>query len=58
MVSIVSVTLVRTLGSYLGGYVFHLGIVGIWLGILADQIARYILGTIRFRQGKWTEIKI
>ncbi|MCR5310212.1 MAG: MATE family efflux transporter [Lachnospiraceae bacterium] len=58
VVSIVSVTVVRTLGSYLGGYVFDLGIVGIWLGILADQIARYILGSVRFKQGKWTEIRI
>ncbi|MBP5152233.1 MAG: multidrug transporter [Lachnospiraceae bacterium] len=58
IVSIFSVTLVRTGFSYLGGYVFHLGIVGIWLGILADQIARYILGAARFKRGKWTEIKI
>ena len=47
-----------TLGSYLGGYVFGLGIVGIWLGVLADQISRFIFATVRFKAGKWTEIKI
>ena len=56
--STVSVTLVRTLGSYLFGYTFGLGIVGIWFGVLADQLSRFIFGSIRFRQGKWTEIKI
>ena len=56
--STVSVTLVRTLGSYLFGYTFGLGIVGIWFGVLADQMSRFIFGSIRFRQGKWTEIKI
>ena len=36
--STVSVTVIRTLVSYLGGYVFGLGIIGIWLGVLGDQI--------------------
>lgn len=41
--STISVTFIRTAGSYLGGYVFGLGIVGIWLGVLADQISRFCL---------------
>lgn len=56
--STISVTIIRTVGSYLGGYVFGLGIVGIWLGVLADQISRFIFATVRFKAGKWTEIKI
>ncbi|MBR0153560.1 MAG: MATE family efflux transporter, partial [Lachnospiraceae bacterium] len=56
--SAVSVTVVRTGVSYLGGYVLGLGIVGIWLGILADQIARYLFSSLRFRQGKWVDIHI
>lgn len=56
--STVSVTVVRTLGSYLFGYVLGLGITGIWFGVMADQLSRFIFGSIRFRQGKWTEIKI
>ena len=56
--SAISVTVVRTGISYLGGYVLGLGIVGIWLGILADQMARYAFSSVRFRQGKWVDIHI
>lgn len=56
--STISVTFIRTAGSYLGGYVFGFGIVGIWLGVLADQISRFTFASIRFKQGKWTKIKI
>ena len=56
--STISVTFIRTAGSYLGGYVFGLGIMGIWLGVLADQVARFIFASTRFKKGKWTQIKI
>lgn len=56
--STISVTLIRTIGSVLGGYVFGLGIIGIWLGVLADQISRFTFASIRFKKGKWTQIKI
>lgn len=56
--STISVTLVRTFGSYFFGYVLQMGIAGIWMGVIADQLSRFIFGSIRFRQGKWTEIKI
>ena len=58
VVSTVSVTIMRTLGSYVFGYVFGLGIIGIWFGVVADQLSRYLLASTRFRQGKWTQIKI
>lgn len=56
--STVSVTFIRTAGSYLGGYVLGLGIIGIWMGVLADQVSRFLFASIRFKQGKWTQIKI
>lgn len=56
--AIISVTLIRTVFSYLCGYVFHWGIVGIWIGVFADQLSRFTFATIRFSQGKWTKIKI
>ena len=56
--STISVTFIRTAGSYLGGYIFGLGIVGIWLGVLADQVSRFLFASVRFKQGKWTQIKI
>ena len=56
--STISVTIIRTSVSFFFGYVLKMGIVGIWLGIVGDQMSRFILSGIRFRQGKWTKIKI
>lgn len=56
--STVSVTVIRTLFSYLCGIVLGWGITGIWLGVLADQISRFLFASIRFKAGKWTGIKI
>lgn len=58
MASTVSVTFVRTAGSYIGGYLLGFGIIGIWFGILADQVSRFLFASIRFKQGKWVKIKI
>ena len=56
--STVSVTIIRTAGSYIFGFMLGLGMAGIWMGILADQISRFIFASTRFRSGKWTRIKI
>lgn len=58
MASTISVSVVRIVVSAVCVYVFKLGIVGIWIGIMADQISRLILGSVRYRAGKWTHIKI
>ena len=56
--SIISVTIIRTAVTYILVSVFEMGIVGIWLGIFSDQFSRYMFNSIRFRQGKWVNIKI
>lgn len=56
--SMLSVTLIRTVFSYVCCYWFHWGIIGIWMGVLADQVSRYAFASIRFKQGKWVDIKI
>lgn len=56
--STISVTIVRTLGSYFFGYVMGMGVIGIWFGVLADQLSRFVFASIRFKQGKWIYIKI
>lgn len=56
--STISVTIVRTFGSYFFGYVLGMGIIGIWFGVVADQLSRFLFATVRFRQGKWVNIKI
>ncbi len=57
-VSTVSVTVIRTLGSYICAYALGMGIVGIWMGVLFDQAFRFLFASLRFRAGKWTQIKI
>lgn len=56
--STISVTVMRTLGSWFFGYVLGMGITGIWMGVVADQLSRFLFAGIRFRRGKWTEIRI
>lgn len=58
LASTVSVTIIRTGFSYLCGYTLGLGIAGIWMGVVADQISRYLFAAIRFRAGKWVKIRI
>ncbi len=58
VVSLISVTFIRTVVTWLLVSIFHLGLIGIWLGVLADQASRFILMRRRFRQGKWVDIKI
>ena len=56
--STISVTLIRTAFSYICGFALGLGMTGIWLGILADQVSRFLFASIRFKMGKWVNIKI
>lgn len=56
--STISVTIIRSSASYFFGFVMGLGMAGIWMGILADQISRFLFASIRFKQGKWTKIHI
>ncbi len=58
VVSAVSVTIMRTIGSYFFCYVLNWGIAGIWMGVVFDQLSRWLCGSIRFKQGKWVQIKI
>lgn len=58
MASTVSVTIIRTAASYVFGFTLGLGMTGIWFGVLADQISRFLLASTRFKKGKWVHIKI
>ncbi|MGX7140049.1 hypothetical protein ACWOBX_01025 [Facklamia languida] len=57
-VGILSVSIIRTLVTLSLVNIFHLGLVGIWLGIFSDQFTRFIFNRHRFKQGKWTQIRI
>lgn len=56
--STVSVTFIRPIMSYVFAYALGVGVVGVWFGVVCDQICRLVLTTWRFKSGKWTEIKI
>lgn len=58
MASTFSVTFVRTVSSYLLCYTLGLGMIGIWLGVVCDQLSRFLLTRWRFRSGVWTKVKI
>ncbi len=58
MASTISVTIIRPIASYLLCYTVGLGIIGIWFGVLADQISRFLFTSLRFKSGKWTKIQI
>lgn len=56
--SMISVAIFRPGISYIAAYALNLGITGIWIGVLADQVMRLVLTGARFRSGKWTQKKI
>jgi len=56
--SMTSIMVVRTLTTLLLTSVFGMGLMGIWIGILVDQVTRVVLMGSRFFQGKWTELVV
>ena len=56
--STVSVTIIRPIVSYLCAYAFSMGVIGIWLGIVGDQVMRLVLTSQRFKSGKWAKIEV
>lgn len=58
MVSTLGANAVAAVGLTTQPKFLGLGMTGIWMGILADQVSRFLFASIRFRQGKWVTIKI
>ncbi len=58
LASLLSITLVRSVSTLIYVNVLGLGLAGIWLGILSDQICRLLILRRRFKQGKWVDRKI
>ena len=56
--SFISITIVRPLCGWVFCYPLGLGLTGAWLGLVCDQLVRFVLALIRFKSGKWTRIKI
>lgn len=58
MVSLISVAIIRPGASWLLCYPLAFGLIGAWIGTFCDQLVRFVLSFIRFRQGKWTQLKL
>ena len=56
--ALISVAVIRPLFSYILVYPLQLGLIGAWLGLLADQFVRSFSGMLRIRRGKWATIHI
>ena len=56
--STLSITIARPVFSYLFCYAMGIGLIGIWYGVLCDQIVRLSLTSWRFKSEKWLKIKI
>lgn len=56
--SLISVTLIRSLVTWGLTSVIALGLHGIWIGILSDQLSRFIFLSLRFKEGSWAKIRI
>ena len=58
LAALISVTIIRTCMTWIFTSVIQLGLAGIWIGILSDQISRFLLMSYRFRQGDWAYLNI
>ena len=57
--ALVSVTIIRTVVTWgLVGGIVNLGLFGIWVGVLSDQVSRFIFFSTRYHRGKWINIEI
>ena len=56
--ALISVTVIRTVVTVVLVLVFNLGLHGIWLGVLSDQLSRFTLMRRRFKQGNWVNLRI
>ena len=56
--AMISIAGIRTLSTLLMVNVLGWGLHGVWLGILADQLSRFVMVSLRFKQGKWVHLKI
>lgn len=49
---------VATLGSYIFGISFKMGIIGVWIAMSIDELIRALIFIIRFKKEKWTKIDL
>ncbi len=55
---LICVGIIRPGLSYVFVYIMNMGLIGAWLGLLVDQFSRFLYSYIRFKRGKWVNIKV
>lgn len=56
-IAIISMWVFRIGTAYFFSYVFHMGLIGIWIAMTIDWVFRGICYEIRYRGGKWERLK-
>lgn len=56
--SVISITLMRPILTWLLAYGFNFGLLGAWMAIFTDQVFRYIASAWRYNSKKWLSIKV
>ncbi len=56
--TILTTMLIRTAAAYFLCKIPSVGIVGAWCAVIIDQAVRVILYIVRFRRGKWMQIRL
>ena len=57
-IAISSMLLFRLGSGVLFGIILDLGVIGVWIAMGTDWLARSVLFTLRYKNGKWKTIKI
>jgi len=58
MISVIFITSIQIIGSYILCTTLGWGLVGAWIGFGVDQAVRFSFHLARFSKGKWTSIKL
>ena len=56
--SLLSVTIMRPVLTFLFAYTFGLGLYGAWISVIVDQMIRYVVSRIRFQNAEWVKIEV
>lgn len=58
IIMLISVTIIRPTLTWVLCYPLNMGLIGAWLSVFLDQLTRYAISLIRFKQAKWLGIEV
>lgn len=57
-IGVASMVIFRLGTAWLLGIVFHMGIIGVWVAMGMDWLARSVAFVIRYKSGKWKKMQV